>query len=104
MADVNLAWEFPTTRKSGKPLALSDIKLTELQISADEGTNYVGLTSVNAPAKTHTVTELEPGKWFFRGRPVDTQNRAAESWLTGSVEIMDQTPPGQLASFTVTLA
>lgn len=72
MNNVNLTWELPTARTSGKPLAAEDILHVEVSLSADEGSTFGVLgTVLSTDAQTFTQTELEDGYWVFRFVVVD---------------------------------
>lgn len=96
MANVKVTWVLPTVRESGKPLAVTDIKHVLIEASADAGANYGLLDSFPPDVLETTVTELEPGEWFFRGTVVDTKNRAGAP-VAESIVIEDLSPPGALA-------
>lgn len=103
MANVRVTWTLPTVRKSGKPLNPADVKHVEVQMSADDGANYAQIGLVPPATLELTQTELEPGRWLFRARCVDTADRAGD-FVTGEITIADETAPGLLESFTVALA
>jgi hypothetical protein len=100
--NVNVSWTFPTTRESGKPLNPADIKAMELSISVDS-VNWTIFDTYAPTVTSARVTELEPGKWFFQGVVVDTQNKRSAP-LISSVVVPDETAPSALDSLTVTLA
>ena len=99
--NVNVSWVFPTTRESGKPLNPADIKAMELSISVDS-VNWTVFDTYVATVTSTRVTELEPGKWFFRGIVVDTTNKRSAP-LVSSVVVPDETAPSALESLTITL-
>jgi hypothetical protein len=100
MANVKVSWVLPTTRESGKPLAVTDIDSVQIEQSADGGANYVVIDVLPPTVLETTVTDLEPGDWFFRGIVLDKAGRPSKP-VTGSISIADNTPPGEL---TLTLA
>lgn len=93
MATIRLTWVFPTVRESGKPLDPADIQFAELQMSADQGANWMTVDMFPPSVLTTDVNDLEPGTWGFRIRCIDTQNRAG-AWNTIAPEVMDTSPPG----------
>jgi hypothetical protein len=99
--NVTVAWVYPTTRESGKPLNPADIAGMELSLSVDGATWSVYNTFANNVVST-TVPELEAGEWFFRGVVKDIQGRSS-SPLVKSIVIPDETPPAALANLTLTL-
>lgn len=98
--NVNVNWEYPTTRESGKPLDPADIAGLELSISVDNATWSVFDNFVH-PVTGTQVTELEIGEWFFKGVVKDIQGRASKPSFA-SVVVPDETAPGT-ANLTVTL-
>ena len=92
MASVRVAWVLPTTRESGKPLAVEDIRHVRVEMSADAGANFV-LISDFPPAVLETqVDDVDFGSWLFRAACVDTKGRVSD-WAVGTVVIEDTTPP-----------
>jgi hypothetical protein len=101
MANVKVSWVLPTTRASGKPLAVSDIDSVLIEQSADGGANYVELATLPPSVLEVDATDLEPGDWFFRGTVFDRAGRASKP-VVQSIAIADNTPPSELA-LTLTL-
>jgi len=102
MANVKVSWVLPTTRKSGRPLAVGEIELVEIEQSADGGVNYGLIGGFSTDVLETQVNDLEPGEWFFRGTVVDAAGRRSDP-VAGSIVIADVTPPGELLSLTLTL-
>lgn len=103
MANVKLEWTLPTTRfPSGRPLAVADIAAVEIAQGVD-GSSY-GVIDVLLPTQLSTVvTDLEPGEWFFRGVVIDKGGKRSAP-KTGSIVVPDESGPGELLAFTLTLA
>ena len=103
MASVKIVWTLPTTRKpSGLPLPETDIAGVEVAASADGGASYSVLDVLPPDVLETTVNELEPGTWFFRGVVVDkTGKRSAPK--VGSIVVPDDSPPGELPTFVLSL-
>lgn len=98
MADVKVLWELPTTRDSGRPLKVEDIDYVRLEMSADEGVNFVTI-DVFAPDVLETIVpELEIGTWVFRGTVVDKKARESDP-VVASIVIEDESAPGPLKLF-----
>jgi hypothetical protein len=95
MANVKVSWVLPTTRESGKPLAVNDIDVVTLEQSADGGANFVVIDVLPPTILETTVTDLEPGEWFFRGTVRDRAGRTSKP-VVGSISIADNTAPGEL--------
>jgi hypothetical protein len=94
-ATIKVAWVLPTTRESGKPLAVADIDHVAIEMSADGGASYVSVGTFTTDVLETDVTELEPGEWFFRGTVVDTKGRRSAPVMDSRL-IEDTTPPAQL--------
>lgn len=95
MANVKVTWALPVARESVRPLAPADIHHVRLEISADGGANYGVFWTFGASILEATVTDLEPGEWWFRGIVVDTASRQSQP-VSSSITIADTTPPGPL--------
>jgi hypothetical protein len=102
MPNVNVTWILPVTRVSGKPLAPESIDSVKLDISAD-GVDFTPFDVYPRDILETTITDLEPGEWFFRGTVVDTAGRQSVP-VAASIVIEDTTPPGALQSLTLNLA
>ena len=102
MANILVKWVLPTTRESGKPLQIGDIKDVEILLSADGGVNF-GSFGKYVPTILETlVTDLEPGEWFFAGVVTDNANKSSKPVKT-SLLVPDTTPPGTLISLLLNL-
>ena len=96
-------WVLPTVRESGRPLPVSEISHTVIDVSLDGGANWTELAQVPAAdPQTFTVPDAEAGDWAFRGTVVDTNDRRGAS-LQASVTVPDETPPGVITDFEITL-
>jgi len=102
MANVNVKWVLPDTRESTKPLAIGDIDYVEIFISADNGVNFGSFGRYEPNILETTVTDLEPGMWFFGGIVTDIRGSSGKM-LKASINIPDNTPPGTLLSLTLSL-
>lgn len=102
MSNVLVKWQLPTTRESGRPINPADIAHVDLQMSADGGDQYVSVGTFGPDVLETTVTELEPGAWWFRGIVVDKAGKAS-SPRAASIAIADDTAPGALLDLTLAL-
>jgi hypothetical protein len=101
MANLKVQWVLPTTRQSGKPLAVSDIANVKIELSAD-GANFADFGVFTPDVLETVVTELEVGEWFVRGTVVDTAGRSSPA-KAASYVIEDTTAPSELVSLTLSL-
>src|SRR5574343_711450 len=92
MANVRVTWVLPTTRESGKPLAVSDIQHVKLELSADEGTSFGAVGDFTPDVLETTVQDLDFGTWVFRATVVDTKGRVSQPAL-GTIVNEDTSPP-----------
>lgn len=103
MAAVKIVWTLPTTRKpSGLPLDPADIAGVEIAGSADGGASYSVLDVLPPTTLETTINELEPGTWFFRGVVVDKAGKRSAPKV-GSIMVPDESPPGELPTFVLSL-
>jgi len=101
MANIKVDWVLPTTRMSGKPLAVTDIRHVRVEVSADEGNTYSLIGDFPPDVLETLVQDADFGTWTFRAACVDTKSRVSD-WAVGTVVIEDTTPPGPV-SLTLTL-
>ena len=99
--NVNVTWVLPTTRASGKPLAIADIAGVELSLSAD-GVNYSVYDTFTPDVLTTVIPELEIGEWFVSGIVKDTTGKVSPA-VVSSIVVPDETPPGALLALNLTL-
>jgi hypothetical protein len=102
MANVNLAWDAPATRASGKPLKAADIAGFTVEQSVDGGA-FTKLVDSPANETRRLIANLEPGTWQFRVSCFDTKNHVGAAG-TASIQIDDDTPPGAVLNLTVSIA
>jgi hypothetical protein len=105
MANVRVKWVLPTTRESGKPLAVEDISHVRIEVSADGGSTYVLIDDFGADVLETLVQDLDFGVWKFRGLVADADGRVSQP-VFGTIDIVpqvDDTPPGALLELTLTL-
>ncbi len=95
--NVTLVWALPTTRASGKPLAVTDIKHVVIEISANDGNSWALLGEFPPQVLSTDLTDLDYGTWTFRGVVVDTKDRPSDPLLATLVN-EDTTPPSVLLS------
>ena len=95
MANVRVQWVLPTTRESGKPLAVADIDHVLIEVSADGGANFAPVGSFLPDVLETTVTDVDFGEYFFRGTVTDTKGRKSNP-VVDSVLNEDTTPPSEL--------
>lgn len=100
MANIRVQWVLPTTRMSGKPLAVADISHVRVEISADEGASFTSISDFPPDVLETLVQDVDFGTWVFRAACADTKGRVSE-WAAGFVVIEDTTPPSQV---TLTLS
>lgn len=101
MANVKVAWVLPTTRESGKPLAVADIRHVRVEMSADAGANWSLVNDFPPSVLETTIADADFGEWTFRAACVDTKGRVSD-WAVGTVLIEDTTPPSA-PTLTLTL-
>jgi hypothetical protein len=101
-SNLVLSWVLPTTRASGKPLAVKDIKHVLVEISVDNVT-FGPLGTYPSDVLSTSVNELEVGTWYFRGVVVDTADRVSTP-MFASYEVLDVSPPSPLGTLVVALA
>lgn len=99
--NVNVSWEYPTTRESGLPIDPADIAGMTLEMSVDNAT-WSLYNTFAANVVSTVVPDLEPGEWWFRGTVQDVQGRDSAP-LVRSIVVPDETPPGPLANLSLTL-
>jgi hypothetical protein len=102
MANLRISWDLPSTRRSGRPLRIDEIDYVDVQMSADQGANYVTLNEVPPSETSLLVNELEPGTYYFRLIVVDTKGRESEP-VVATFTIEDDTPPGAVLNVVITL-
>lgn len=95
--NVTLKWALPTTRESGKPLAVIDIRHVAIDVSADDGVTWSPLGAFPPEVLSTELTDLDFGKWAFRGVVEDTKGRVSNP-LVASLTVEDSTPPSVLLS------
>jgi hypothetical protein len=102
MANLKIQWALPTTRESGKPLAIDAIQHVEISLSADGGANY-GVIDLLPPSMLETIVQdVEPGTWFAQGVVVDTAGRRSAP-VTASAIVEDNSPPGALTALVLSV-
>jgi len=102
MANVKVNWVLPDTRDSGKPLNVGEIDFVSISISSDGGANFGEYGQYEPSVLETTVTDLEPGEWFFSGVVVDIGGKSSKT-TKASIVVPDDTPPGALLLLTLTL-
>lgn len=95
--NVTLVWALPTTRESGKPLAVADIRHVAVDVSADGGASWSPLGAFTPDVLSTEITDLDFGTWSFRGVVEDTRGRVSNP-LVASLTVEDTTPPSVLLS------
>lgn len=95
--NITLNWALPTTRESGKPLALSDIQHVIVEVSADGGETFSTLGLFPPTVTSTQLTDLDFGTWAFRGVVVDTKNRFSAP-LVATLVNEDTSPPSALVT------
>lgn len=105
MSTAKLTWTWPTNRVLGEALPLAQIKHLEISMSADGGDNFSGLAQVppvaGEPTGEHSVADLQPGTYMFRGVVVDTEDRNSSVEEITSETILSD--PNPIADFSVTI-
>lgn len=76
-ADATLTWTHPTQRVDNTPIAITEIRETQIDWAKCAAGNVFpttvdGTRAVAAPATTTVVTGLAYGTWCFRARTADT--------------------------------
>lgn len=101
MSNLVLNWTLPTTRILGEALPPEQIEFVEIQMSADGGVNYGGLSQQPPSVLTQTLTDVDPGTYMFRGIVQDTRGERSGDFDITSEAILSA--PNPLESFTVTV-
>ena len=101
MANLRINWTLPTTRESGKPLPVGEIKHVLVELSAD-GTNFAPVGTFPTTVLTTEVQDVDFGEWTVKGRVVDVKDRVSQP-VSASIVIVDETPPGVLPTLTLNL-
>jgi hypothetical protein len=105
MQNVKVVWVLPTTRESGRPLAVEDISHVRIELSADGGQSYARIDDFTPDVLETTVEALDVGTWTFRGLVADKQGRVSAP-VIASVEIVppgDTTAPSPLVTLVLNL-
>ena len=92
MADLKIQWALPTTRESGNPLDVADIKHVRIELSADSGANYALIGDFLPDVLETVVQALDSGTFTVRGLVADKQGRVSQP-VTASI-VIDETAPG----------
>lgn len=103
MKTALITWDLPTTRQSGLPLAITDIKHVEVLLSADLGATYGLLDAVAPPVTQLSVPDLEVGEWRFRLVVVDTADRRSSN-IDVTAIVPDESAPGTVTNVNITLS
>lgn len=98
--NVTLSWALPTTRESGKPLALTDIQHVAIEVSANAGQDWAPVGVFTPDVLSTQVTDLDFGTWLFRGIVVDTKDRPSLP-LEAVLVNEDTSPPSALLTLEV---
>jgi hypothetical protein len=92
--NVNVAWVYPTTRESTKPLNPADIASVEISLSADN-VNWSAYDTFPNGVLSTVIPELDIGEWFVRGVVVDTAGKRSKPKVA-SIVVPDDSAPGEL--------
>lgn len=95
--NVTLNWALPTTRESGKPLALADIQHVVVDVSADGGASWALIGTFPPSVLSTQLTDLDFGTWQFRGVVVDTKGRPSQP-LEATLVNEDTSAPSALVT------
>ena len=95
--NITLQWSLPTTRASGKPLALNDIKHVVIDVTADDGQSWAPIGAFPPNVLSTQITDLDFGTWRFRGVVVDTKDRPSAP-LEAILVNEDTSPPSALVT------
>ena len=103
MADAQINWILPTTRREGGALPESEIKHVVVQLSLDGGTNFALVDNIAPPEVSIPVADLDFGDWIVELTVVDTNDQPGAP-LNTPFQIKDSSPPGQVTNVTVDLS
>lgn len=92
--NINVSWVLPTTRESGKPLAVSDIAGVEIGLSVDN-VNWSLYDTFTPDVLSTVIPEMDIGEWFVSGIVVDKAGKKGKP-VVKSIIVPDETPPGAL--------
>ena len=98
--NVILSWALPTTRESGKPLAVEDIQHVNVEVSANDGVDWALVGTFPPDVLSTQITDLDFGTWRFRGIVVDNKGRASAP-LEAVLVNEDTSPPSALVNLAV---
>jgi hypothetical protein len=93
--NVRLIWELPTTRESGKPLALEAIEHVVIDVSANDGVDWTWVGTFTPNVLSTEITDLDFGTWLFRGVVVPVKGLPSQP-LTATLVNEDTSPPSAL--------
>lgn len=102
MATIRISWVLPTTRVSGNPLSVDEIKHVELSVSTDNGQNYVVMDEIAPPQLSTDVTEAEVGIWKFKAIVVDKGDRKSAPKF-GEIQVFDTSDPSEILELNLEL-
>jgi len=101
--DIVGTWALPTVRDSGGPLPIEEISHTMIEVTLDGGVTWTELVRVPpTDPQEFRITDAEVGTWGFQGTVVDTNNRSAPP-VSGTAVVPDETAPGPITDFNITL-
>jgi hypothetical protein len=86
MKTATLVWVDPTARVNGVAETAADIAFIDVQMSADQGANFISLAHVVAGIQKFVQTELEVGTYIFK-LLVNTTDGLVSAGVTGSATV-----------------
>lgn len=101
---VVLSWELPTSREEGGPLAFSEIRDTQVELSLNGGVDYVPLDTV-LPTDLQELSggDLQYGTYYFKFVVTDIDGLSGAA-LEFPVAVPDDSAPGQVVNVQVVLS
>lgn len=106
MSTLTINWVLPTHREKGGPLSEADIESVQIQMSANNGTNWSDVGGPYPPSELSTqVFDVDPGVYLFRGFVRDklSPQNTSQAKVSSEVVVEDQSPPLPLQSIEVTV-
>ena len=105
--NATVSWSHPTQRVDGTPLAISEIKETQVDWGLCSAGTFpslpAGTLAFAAPSTSGTVPNLAYGTWCFRARTLDTGGRLSDnSTVVSKVILAPPKPP--VLSTVITVA
>lgn len=97
---IVLNWNRPTVRADNTPLPAEKIAEYVVELSADNGANFVEMDRVEAPTTTFEQTEADDGYYVLRVAAVNVHGLQG-AWATVGITVGDVVVPPDNLDLTV---